>query len=99
MARNERVKVDYCIHTIPEYAVEVKCAGCHQRATHKIEETSGPDNFHPLTAYVCCGCFALVGDCSNYPYDITPWDDPHDPEKPWEPPTDPESDPTIRKGR
>ena len=70
-AKNDRrVQVDYCAHTIVPWAVEEMCQGCHQRATHKVEETSGPRTFHPLTAYLCCGCFSLVGDCANYPYDI-----------------------------
>ena len=70
----ERVRVDYCSHTIPEWAVEEKCQACHQRATHKIEETSGTSAFHPLTAYLCCGCFmhVVTYDCATYPYDVQP---------------------------
>lgn len=67
----DRVKVDYCPHTIPAWAVEEKCRTCRQRATHKVEEVSGPDSFHSLTAYLCCGCFQMIVryDCSTYPYD------------------------------
>ena len=100
---SERVKVDYCAHTIPEWAVEEGCRTCHQKATHKIEETSGPDTFHPLTAYLCCGCFmGIVSfDCATYPYDIVDagWTvGPVEvvPDEPWEPPTHPGSDPARK---
>ncbi len=66
---NERVEVTYAGHTIAPWCVEETCSGCGEPATHKIEETSGPETFHPLTAYVCCGCFQLVGACESYPYD------------------------------
>lgn len=99
---SERVKVDYCSHTIPPWAVEEECRTCHQKATHKVEETSGPVTFHPLTAYLCCGCFMMIVryDCSTYPYDIDnpeqvkPFDLDAFIEGPWEPPTD--SDPARR---
>jgi len=86
-----RVTDSRASHSIPVWAVEEDCRRCHQKASHKIEEVSGPATFHPLTAYLCCGCFCeTVGySCSEYPYD-TP-----DP-APWTPPTDPESDPAIR---
>lgn len=69
--RDTRVRVGYARHTIPDYAVEEHCRKCPQKAAHKIEETSGPASFHPLTAYLCCFCFQqVVGyDCAAYPYD------------------------------
>ena len=90
---SERVKVDYCAHTIPPWALEEGCRMCHQKATHKVEETSGPDTFHSLTAYLCCGCFmGIVSfDCATYPYD-------HDDAyvRAWKPPTHAGSDPARK---
>lgn len=60
------------MHSYPIWAQEEDCR-CGRPAAHKVEETSGPTNRHPLTAYVCCEHFRmLVGDCSRYPYDPTP---------------------------
>lgn len=89
---SERVTVDYCLHTIPVWAVEEDCRVCSQKATHKIEEVSGPASFHPLTAYLCCGCFMMVVtyDCSTYPYDAD------DQLGGWQPPTHAGSDPARR---
>lgn len=61
------VEVDYANHAIRPWAVEEHCFYCGNHATHKIEETTGPRNFHPLTAYVCCEDF--FGYCGNYPYE------------------------------
>lgn len=90
---SERVTVDYCKHSIPDWVEDVDCRVCHQKASHKIEEVSGPETFHPLTAYLCCGCFEMVVryDCSTYPYDV-------DATRPWRPPTDPGSDPARKSG-
>ena len=88
----DRVIVDYCKHSIPPWAVEEDCRICHQKATHKVGETSGPATFHPLTAYLCCGCFGMVMryDCSTYPYDADAQ------RAAWEPPSGPGDDPAIR---
>jgi hypothetical protein len=60
------------VHTIPVWAVEEKCRKCGEPAAHKVEEVSGPSNFHPLTAYLCCGCFeGIAGSLhSRYPYEL-----------------------------
>lgn len=56
-------------HAFPIWAQEETCR-CGTPAAHKVEETSGPGNFHPLTAYLCCGCFTrTVGYCASYPYE------------------------------
>lgn len=60
------VEVDYANHAIRPWAVEEHCVFCGKNATHKIEETTGPRNFHALTAYVCCEHF--FGGCESYPY-------------------------------
>ncbi|HEY9418300.1 MAG TPA: hypothetical protein VIQ30_26355 [Pseudonocardia sp.] len=66
--QDEQVSDGRSAHAFPIWAKEEVCR-CGRGAAHKVEETSGPDNFHPLTAYLCCGCFArTVGDCSRYPY-------------------------------
>lgn len=71
---NENWKVDdqwiavpYAGHNIRPWAVEEHCFYCGDHATHKIEETTGPIHFHPLTAYVCCEHF--FGGCNSYPYE------------------------------
>lgn len=58
------------VHTFPLTAQEEKCR-CGRWAAHKIEETSGPGGFHPLTAYLCCEHFrsAVGGAHDSYPYD------------------------------
>jgi len=67
-ALRDRVAVDYAWHTIPASAVEEPCSGCWQKATHKIGDQSGPENFHELTAYLCCGCLGAMGmNCRLYP--------------------------------
>ena len=63
---NQWVEVEYANHAIRPWAVEEVCFFCGGHATHKIEETTGPRNFHPLTAYVCCKHF--FGGCEVYPY-------------------------------
>lgn len=64
-----QVTDDRAIHAFPIYAQEELCS-CGFKAAHKIEETAGPSNFHPLTAYLCCACFGrTVGVCGRYPYD------------------------------
>jgi hypothetical protein len=62
---NQWVVVDYADHAIRPWCIEELCV-CGNKATHKIEETTGPANAHPLTAYVCCDCF--FGGCNWYPY-------------------------------
>ncbi|GAB2733175.1 hypothetical protein [Nocardioides pakistanensis] len=65
-----RVDVDWARHSIPPYALEETCR-CGAPAAHNIAETSGPDTFHPLTAYLCCDCFtSVLGPCATYPYDL-----------------------------
>lgn len=65
-----RVADPRAAHTIPSHLVEETCP-CGQPAAHKVEETSGPDNFHPLTGRLCCEHFnAFVGHCGSYPYDL-----------------------------
>lgn len=64
---NEWVEVEYAEHSIRPWAVEEHCFYCGGNATHKIEETTGPIHFHPLTAYVCCEHF--FGACDKYPYE------------------------------
>lgn len=67
---DERVSDDRSNHTFPVWAREETCR-CGQPAAHKVEEVSGPGNFHPMTAYMCCGCFTgTVGRCETYPYDL-----------------------------
>lgn len=66
-ADDEWVEVDYANHAIRPWAVSEHCFYCGELATHKIEETTGPRNFHPLTAYVCCKHF--FGGCEAYPYE------------------------------
>jgi hypothetical protein len=60
------IEADYASHPIRPWVVEEHCFYCGKQATHKIEETTGPVNFHPLTAYVCCEHF--FGGCDWYPY-------------------------------
>lgn len=71
MAGRERIAIPEIAHTVPVWAVEETCRKCREQATHKVEESSGPLTFHPLTAYLCCTCFQeIVGyDCAAYPYD------------------------------
>ena len=48
-------------HQIRPWCVEESCIYCGAGASHKIEETTGPVNIHPMTAYVCCEHF--FGHC------------------------------------
>lgn len=65
-----RVSDERAQHTFPITAQEEKCR-CGQWAAHKIEETTGPELFHRLTAYLCCDCFrqALGPAHDTYPYE------------------------------
>lgn len=52
------------------------CVLCHRlhgeqvSATHKIAE-DGPVSLHPMTNYVCCRHFQMLGcNCSTYPYEV-----------------------------
>lgn len=51
------ITVAYAHHKIRPWCREESCIYCDAAATHKIEETTGPVNQHPLTAYVCCEHF------------------------------------------
>lgn len=64
----EQVSDDRAVHAFPIYAQEERCR-CGFPAAHKVEETTGPRNFHPLTAYLCCACFQTIGNCGSYPYE------------------------------
>lgn len=68
----ERVRDARAAHTIPVWAVEEKCRRCALPAAHKVEEVSGPTGFHPLTSYLCCGCFCQVMGTMHdrYPYEF-----------------------------
>lgn len=67
-----RVESPYAQHTIPVYAQGERCR-CDQPATHKIGEESSSGAVHNMTAYVCCACFQrVIGDCTQYPYDLKP---------------------------
>lgn len=59
-------------HSFPVSANEERCRKCLGLAAHKIEETSGPAKFHPLTSYLCCGCFIEVMGPAHggYPYEL-----------------------------
>ena len=63
-------------HSFPISAAEERCHKCLGPAAHKIEETSGPETFHPLTSYLCCGCFVeVMGPAhGSYPYELYPVD-------------------------
>ena len=67
---DERVSDERAAHSFPVWAAEETCY-CGLPAAHKIEEVSGPESFHPLTAYVCCECFerAMGQAHETYPYD------------------------------
>lgn len=73
MIDNERIyEPDRADHSIPIWASGTWCAKCGDAAAHKVEETSAPWTFHPLTAYLCCNCFSdIMGFASHekYPYD------------------------------
>lgn len=69
---------DRAAHSFPDWAEEETCkvilgpgmGRCGTPAAHKVEETSGPSSFHPMTAYICCHHFTqVVGQCATYPYD------------------------------
>lgn len=68
-AEHDRVTDDRATHSFPVWAEEEFCR-CGAPAAHKVAEESGPDNFHPLTAYLCCEHFAPIGRCEGYPYDL-----------------------------
>ena len=57
-------------HSFAAHLDEDKCR-CGKPAAHKVEDTSGPGNFHPMTNYLCCEHFTQwVGECGgNYPWD------------------------------
>jgi hypothetical protein len=69
---SERISDERAVHTFPIWAREEKCHKCGDPAAHKVEEVSGPVGFHPLTAYLCCGCFGdVVGSMhGRYPYEF-----------------------------
>lgn len=65
-----RVQDERSSHSFPVTVSEERCR-CGAPAAHKLGESTGPDNFHPLTAYVCCQHFSsLIGPCGEYPYDF-----------------------------
>ena len=65
---NELVTDGRAEHPFPIWAFEEKCR-CGKLAAHKIQETSGPATFHPLTAYLCCEHFAeSMGHLAHYAY-------------------------------
>lgn len=51
------VEVDYATHPIRPWCQEEFCVSCGQPATHKVEETTGDERYHSLTAYICCTHF------------------------------------------
>lgn len=66
----DRVSDERAEHTFPVTALEERCR-CGRWAAHKIEETTGPEMFHRLTAYMCCEHFRqAVGKAHDtYPYE------------------------------
>lgn len=67
-----RVTDSRASHSFPVWAREEHCQKCLAPAAHKIQETSGPGKFHPLTSYLCCGCFIEVMGPAHggYPYEL-----------------------------
>lgn len=67
-----RMKDARAMHTIPVWARAELCRKCTAPAAHKVEETSGPGAFHPLTSYLCCNCFVeVMGPAhGSYPYEL-----------------------------
>jgi hypothetical protein len=65
----EMITDDRADHPFPVWAREERCNSCNAPAAHKIEETTDIP-FHPLTAYLCCGCFKDVMGMMHdaYPY-------------------------------
>lgn len=71
---------DRAAHPFETHLQDQTCFVCKKPAAHKIEETSGPDGFHPLTNWLCCEDFRKVmgGAHDGYLYDepdagVTPY--------------------------
>lgn len=63
----DRVEVNGVNHPVAPWCVEERCR-CGGQAGHKVEETTGNPNLHPMTAYLCCKCFnRTVGYCTPLP--------------------------------
>lgn len=64
-------------HPFPTHLDTDVCGMCGNPAAHKVEETTGPPGFHPLTNYLCCEhAEAVLGAAhGGYPYgqDFTSW--------------------------
>jgi hypothetical protein len=61
------VDTPHATHQVPEWVVGEQCRGCSLPATHKVGDQSAPPGIHELTAYLCCGCMAIVGmPCRAY---------------------------------
>lgn len=57
-------------HPFPAHLNNDVCSMCVSLAAHKIEDTTGPNWFHPLTNYLCCACFRMVMGAAHDSY---PW--------------------------
>ena len=56
-------------HMVKSWCGQERChhEGCREVATHKVDEVSGPEDVHPLTAYLCCVHFReIMGRCTMH---------------------------------